>query len=164
MKYKPLPSLEIINERYVYDPLTGVFSHKKAGAKFGKPAGGKDKTGISLYFGEHGRFKAHRIAYFLQTGEDPVDALIDHKDQNPFNNEWLNLRKANSEENGWNSSRANGQSGVKGITIENGKFKARIRVGSGKRINLGRFDTIEEASEALRVAREVYHGEFANSI
>ena len=163
-KAKPLPTVEQILERFSYDEISGIFYHAKAGAKFGKPAGGRDTTGVTLYFGSLGRFKAHRIAWRLKTGEDPLELVIDHKDQDPFNNAWENLRKASEEQNGWNSSGIpNNSTGVKGVTLESGKFRARIRVGSGVRLNLGRFDTLEEAQEALRVAREEHHGDFANN-
>lgn len=159
---KPLPSVAEILERFIYDEVTGIFYHTKGGRK-GKPAGGKDKDGISLYFGNLGRFKAHRIAWRLKTGEDPEDSLIDHKDQDPFHNAWSNLRKATDMQNSYNSSGwDNSTTGVKGVTLTHGKFKARIRA-NGERMYIGTFNTLEEAAEAVKHAREVYHGEFANN-
>lgn len=160
---KPLPSPEEILERVTYDERTGVFYHAKGGKK-GKPAGGRDKTGITLYFGKLGRFKAHRIAWRLKTGEDPGELVIDHKDQDPSHNAWENLRKATESQNGYNGSGwTNESTGVKGISMDRGKFRVRLRVG-GKRIHVGRFSTLEEAIVAMDIAREKYHGEFANSV
>lgn len=115
--------------------------------------------------GKLGRFKAHRVAWLYVTGEDPGDSLIDHKDQDPFNNKWENLRKASHAENGKNSSGwKNESTGVKGITLtSSGKYRARIRV-DGNMVNIGTFGSLEEAISELSAAREILHGEFANTV
>lgn len=115
--------------------------------------------------GKLGRFKAHRVAWLYITGEDPGEFLIDHKDQDPFNNKEENLRKATNAENGKNSSGwRNESTGIKGITLtSSGKYRARIRV-NGSMVNVGTFESIEEATSKLNAAREILHGEFENPV
>lgn len=162
--HKPLLALEEYQKKYDYDPETGIFTWN-SGSRKGKPAGGREKDGITLYMGKLGRFKAHRVAWLYVTGEDPGDSLIDHKDQDPFNNKWENIRKASHAENGKNSSGwKNESTGVKGITLtSSGKYRARIRV-DGNMVNIGTFGSLEEAISELSTAREILHGEFANTV
>ena len=60
---------------------------------------------------------------------------------------------------------ANNRTGVRGVTISNGKYVARIRV-QGKTIRLGTFSHLEQAAEARKKAEARYFGEileeFAN--
>ncbi|QDH47389.1 HNH homing endonuclease [Salmonella phage vB_SenS_SB9] len=160
--HKPLLPLEEYQSKFDYDPETGIFTWN-SGSRRGKPAGGHNDSGISLSMGSKGKYKAHRVAWLYMTGEDPGDLLIDHKDQDPWNNKWNNLRKATNKENSSNSSGwENKSTGVKGIYKRTeGKFEARIRA-NGKRINVGTFGSLEEAESAIREAREKVCGEFTN--
>lgn len=96
------------------------------------------------------------------TGDDPPDE-IDHRDLDPSNNRWANLRAANHSENGCNKAKpANNTSGFKGVYWDrwSGRWKAQIKVG-GRRRHIGRYDTREEAAAAYRVKARDLHGEFA---
>ncbi|ATW62682.1 D5 protein [Salmonella phage SP-3] len=161
--HKPLLPLAEYQKKFDYDPETGIFTWN-SGSRKGKPAGSKEKDGLTLYMGKLGRFKAHRVAWLYVTGEDPGEFLIDHRDQDPFNNRWNNLRKATNAENGKNSSGwKNESTGVKGVTLtSSGKYRARIRV-DGNMVNIGTFESLEEAVSNLNIAREILHGEFANA-
>lgn len=160
--HKPLLPLAEYQKKFDYDPETGIFTWN-SGSRKGKPAGSRNSSGISLSMGSNGLYKAHRVAYLYMTGEDPSEFLIDHKDQDPFNNRWNNLRKATNAENGKNSSGwENESTGVKGVYKRGEeKFEAKLRV-NGSRITVGTFKTLEQAEKELRKAREHYHGEFAN--
>jgi hypothetical protein len=52
--------------------------------------------------------------------------------------------------------------GVRGVSIERGKYRARI-MKDRKSVALGYFDTPEEASAAYRRAQAILHGEFAHA-
>ncbi|EDV1300513.1 hypothetical protein AAC69_002599 [Salmonella enterica subsp. enterica serovar Hadar] len=160
--YKSLLPLAEYQKKFDYDPETGIFTWN-SGSRKGKPAGGRNDSGISLSMGVHGKYKAHRVAWLYMTGEDPGDLLIDHKDQDPWNNTWSNLRKATNKENSSNSSGwENNSTGVKGIYKRaEGKFEARIRA-NGERISVGTFGSLEEAESAIKEAREKACGEFTN--
>lgn len=95
----------------------------------------------------------------LRSGEE-----IDHIDGNSLNNTRRNLRVCTRTENTRNSRRKScNTSGYKGVKrSQNGKrWCAFIRVGDGKRLYLGTFDTPEQAHEAYKTAALKHHGEFA---
>lgn len=112
----------------------------------------------------HGRFYvAHCIAWAIMKGQWP-DHQIDHKNTDPDDNRWDNLRASDSASNAWNrKNRSDSTSGVKGVSqrIVGGKWRAYINK-HGKRHYLGDFATIDEAVEARRKAAEELHGDFVN--
>jgi hypothetical protein len=90
--------------------------------------------------------------------------LIDHVNGVRHDNRIKNLRLATHEENLRNSNMpSNNTSGIKGVSWHSAgrKWVAYVNV-TKKRFNLGLFDTIEEAEQAVRAARELNHGKFAN--
>lgn len=104
------------------------------------------------------------VAWFLYTGKWP-DGEIDHKDCNPKNNLFENLRVASRAEQCRN--RVAGKAGRlnKGVYKRNygDKWSAQIWV-NGKCKCLGTFDSEEEAVEVRELATELMHGEFANKM
>lgn len=88
---------------------------------------------------------------------------VDHIDGNTFNNRKSNLRVATHQQNTFNCGvRGDSKSGFKGVTYHKatGRWRARIGV-NYQQINLGEFDTPEEAALAYNEAAQKYHGEFA---
>jgi hypothetical protein len=89
-------------------------------------------------------------------------ALVDHKNRIRADTSITNLREATHQQNGFNLLQFN-PTGLKGIYNCGRKSKpwqAQIRI-NGKKVNLGRFATQEEAAEAYRQAAAQHHGEFA---
>jgi len=87
----------------------------------------------------------------------------DHKNRNTLDNQKHNLRRATTQQNNCNAPKPQGPngSGFRGVDRrENGKFRASIRV-NRKKINLGTFDTAEEAARAYDIGAMLHHGEFA---
>lgn len=98
--------------------------------------------------------KVHRILI-------PDSDCVDHIDRNRANNRRDNLRACSKTENLWNVGvRVDNSTGVRGVNLNDGMFVARISV-HGKRLYLGRFDSLEAAAEARRLAELKYHGRFA---
>ena len=64
---------------------------------------------------------AGRVIWYLQTGEDPGKAIVDHKDRNRMNNCWSNLRLGTHAQNCWN------RSGVKGYSKNRNSWMVCIR-------------------------------------
>lgn len=99
------------------------------------------------------RIFAHHVAFALANGRWPSRAL-DHIDGNRANNLPPNLREATQAENMRNTAlRSDNMSGVMGVSWdkENRRWRADIRV-NGRRFNLGRFRSIQDAISARKAA------------
>jgi hypothetical protein len=157
-KISILPSLEELKLLFSYDKETGLLTRLSTG----KAILGSSKckyviVGIGLK-----TFLAHRIIWKLVTGNDAA-GLIDHEDCDGHNNRWTNLREADHCENLRNrGAPKNNTSGIKGVSFDaaTGMWRASITV-DYKATNLGRYSTLQQASEARRIASEKMHGQFA---
>ncbi len=154
VKMRKLPPLEIVKEFYSYNPLKGTFISLK-GRFPGKEINTKSPQ---LKVGDYGFFYKHRLAWLLETGEDPYPDLIDHKDRIPTNWKFDNLRRATSQQNSANRTSSNA---FKGVTHRKGKFIAQICV-DGEKYYLGIFDDEITAAKAYDEAARQYFGEFSN--
>jgi prefoldin subunit 5 len=150
-----------LNQEYLksilhYDFETGLFTwlvNKSFRCKIGDIAGRFNDSMHRCICIDGKQLYAHRLAWLWMTGEWPKN-LIDHKDNNPSNNKWENLREATRSQNGKNSKvRITNKLGIKGIS--------KNRSGYLVRICLGTYDTIEEAIEVYNKAILKYYGEFA---
>jgi hypothetical protein len=104
----------------------------------------------------------HLIVWALHHGEWPTTDL-DHKNRDSLDDRIENLRLATSSQNGANRvKQSNNTSGFKGVSWDwyNRRWRAQISV-EKKRINLGNYDTPEEAHAAYCRAAKKYFGEFA---
>jgi hypothetical protein len=109
-------------------------------------------------------FLVHRLVAlaFIENSENKK--CVDHIDNNPLNNNLINLRWATNTENSRNSKKPiTNTSGVKGVHFhkQKNKWSAQIYIG-GKQIHLGYFETIEEASLARQTKALEIFGEFVN--
>lgn len=112
------------------------------------------------------RYLAHRIVYFLQTGEDPGTSPIDHVNgiQDP-----LTLRLATIQKNNCNTNKKQAINGKPCSSNHKGvcwakyceKWRAYIDF-EGKRIHLGYFESEILAATAYNRAATKYHGEYAS--
>lgn len=148
-----------------YIPETGEFIRlvtMGAVALRGSSAGALTKAGYSIIALGKNRYYAHRLAYFYMLGVMPTDD-IDHLDGNPSNNSWINLRDATKSENMANQKlRIDNISGVKGVIYRKEYDNYGVTITkAGKRIWLGSYPTLEEASEIAIKGREQLHKEFA---
>ncbi|WP_376787125.1 hypothetical protein [Pseudomonas coleopterorum] len=80
-----------------------------------------------------------------------------------LDNRFSNLRLSNQMQNTYNQSiRNNNKSGVKGVHWHKSSNAWRAVIGvHGRKIQLGISHSIDLAAEAIRVARELHHQEFA---
>jgi hypothetical protein len=146
-----------------YDSETGLiyWVAKGKGMIKKKPAGTKLHSGyLGICIGSK-RWQAHRIAWALHHGEWPKDQ-IDHINGIKTDNRICNLRDATNSQNGKNLglSKAN-KSGIKGVSYEKYTdcWKATIRV-DGKSISIGRFNSIEKAAQARKIAEQEHFKEW----
>ena len=166
-KYLPLPAQELLTERYCYDASSGSLTWRI------KSPNGRRRPGDPVgHFKSDGRltvkisgtwYLGHRLIWRMVTGEDPGDLEIDHKDRNPRNNRFDNLRLATHNQNSFNRiSRIRTEQLPRGVARSGNKFRARIVVDRSW-IYLGLFDTAEAAHHAYLAAARKHAGEFAFS-
>jgi hypothetical protein len=154
MNYKEL------SEELNYDPATGRFTWKKEA--------GTISNGYRLLRVNQKNMWAHRVAWLMATGEDPEGMVIDHINGDRLDNRIENLRTATYSQNSANAKRhSRNTSGLKGASkrFKNGKWTGRWQASityQRKQINLGYFDTKEEAHAAYLEAARRLQGEFAN--
>lgn len=86
----------------------------------------------------------------------PNAIQIDHINHNGLDNRRQNLRACTNRENNLNK-KGNLDRGIR--ILPNGRFYVRIMVHK-KELNLGTYDTIEEARKAREGAEKKYFGEF----
>lgn len=104
-------------------------------------------------------FKAHRIIWQMHYGNLTDFEQIDHIDHNGLNNKLENLRKVSCSINQKNkplqSSNTTGINGVNWHKSAN-KWQVRITDLSGKRLDLGRFNSFEDAVKVRKYAEKLY--------
>jgi hypothetical protein len=173
MRRIKLPELPYLQECFSYDPGTGSLVWRERPASHFSDVNHRSSVNTRFAGTEAGatlvngyrtvrvRFRlyfAHRIIYKLMTGEDPPEQ-IDHKNLNPGDNRWDNLRPATEGNNHCNTVRRN-RDLPKGVrrARRNGYVSYIKRDGVTK--YLGQFTTPEAAHAAYCAAGERLHGEF----
>lgn len=161
-----LPSADILNQNFAYDPESGVLTWRvsRGCVKAGAVAGGLNASGHLVLHFDGVNYLAHRLIWKMVTGCDPTDE-IDHEDVNGSNNKWVNLRESNRPQNMANvrAPRTN-TSGVKNVNFHrrSKKWHAKIRCNNTEN-HIGYFDSLEDAAAAVALARATFHGEFARA-
>ena len=108
-KVSPMPPCEFLWEKFSYNPLTGELIRRRDEKPVGtqKPEGYWATT-VS-YEGTVFRCYNHRLIWKWITGEEPSEhLLVEHRDENPSNNAWNNLRLTNDRVNRLNDSSKRG--------------------------------------------------------
>ena len=148
----PLPSIEEINAAYSYDPDAGTFTNVKTGKTFSKRNYVRLRIDGIYYL-------AHRIAWKLMTGSDPVN-IIDHINDDPSDNRFCNLQDITEQEN---SAKAH----FKNYPVKPPYHKGGNNTGwmadaqmFGLKKYIGQFPTREEACAAIDVWRVEQMEEF----
>lgn len=91
---KPLPSQEILKERFDYDPETGVVTYKYAVSRSVKPGdqvGCIDSSGYRVVHINSVMYRLPRIIWMLVYGEDPGELQVDHDNRQRDDNRLSNL-------------------------------------------------------------------------
>jgi hypothetical protein len=170
---RELPTTEYLRECFDYNQETGVLTWKlrpqehfvrtsdrvrvnemHAGNVAGYLDGGYRRITIGMR-----EYKASRVIWKWMTGEEPP-LTLDHKDGDPSNNRWVNLRQATQGEQTQNTRlRKDNLSGRRGVSWHRGKWRAVIGVKGEWRL-LGVFNSIEEASSVYEATARELFGEF----
>lgn len=160
MKLVPASIYEEAAKKLIYD-LTSP-----SGLRWlnGEPAGCQDKAGYWLVRvgARPGKLlRAHRIIWYMHHGTVP--ALLDHKDDNPANNNISNLRIATESQNRHNTRKhRDNKSGVKGVCWDAKNQKWVVNVTYQYKTHWGgRFSDLEEAKRVACALRNNLHQEYA---
>jgi hypothetical protein len=91
--------------------------------------------------------------------------LIDHINGDSLDNRRANLRLATPSQNAYNRAKIRSKKSSRyiGVYFEKatGRWTVKIRIGRGKRLWLGRFNSEIAAARAYDAAAKKYHKEFA---
>ena len=157
---------ELLLELFLYDSNTGTLKWKKLNRKRKEEgAGTLLPSGYLQVSINYKSYLLHRVIWMYVYGEWP-SRCIDHINGNRSDNRLINLRLATHAENSHNmKTHKDNTSGYKGVYFQKrrGKWAARIQI-NGKRKELGRFNTPEEASDAYKTASIKYHGNFSRLV
>lgn len=170
---KPLPDLRYLHVCLRYDPATGILtwrlrppdhfatvsSQRSWNTKHaGKPAGSLQSNGYVSLELQGSRLTAHRLAWVLMTGNDPAPLEIDHRNGNPADNRWTNLRLVDRAQNMRNARRLDSE--FPGVSWHKGRGKWRVYLTTEyKQHHFGLYDSFTLAVEVSRFARSVMFGE-----
>ncbi len=149
-----------------YEPSTGVFTWSKAlkNQSAGKQAGIIEAKGYRQIMLHGHRYKAHRLAWLIMTGEWPRDQ-IDHINGVKDDNRFANLREATNAQNKRNGNvRADSKSGYKGVHWHRQSKKWRVVIkfedGQNQR-GCGYFSELFDAVACANWHIAYIHGAFA---
>lgn len=161
MKLLDIPS--DVNERIDYDPETGSFKwiggNRYQKRFIGREAGSKSNGYLRIRVNSGIKYLAHRIAWYLVTGNQPT--IIDHINGDGMDNRFCNLRECTNAENSKNHGRVMSRLMQPcGVTLlSSGNYRARVTC-DGKTIGLGTYKTSGQAEAAYKEKRAELFKEF----
>lgn len=180
-----LPSQAYLRQCFDYDPETGVvtwrvrplhhftdasyqmrfndrFAGRRAGSKRSNQKSGHWEVSLT-HEGVCQNYLLHRIIWKMEHGDEPTE--IDHISIDGGDNRLANLRACEHFQNMSNTKvRRDNKSGIRGVRQrESGRWHAAINH-KGRAINIGRFDTREEAAAAYAAMSRKLHGDFAGQL
>jgi hypothetical protein len=138
-----------------YEPDTGEFYWlvDTQNTKAGSLAGGKNALGYWQIGLLGRRLLGHRLAWLFMYGYMPK--YLDHKNGKPWDNRISNLRECNQQQNLLNSDQLK-----RGVEKHGRKWRARVGCREF-RVEIGSYDTEQEAQEAYNSYVTQVHGDFA---
>lgn len=156
-----LPSAELLNSIYHYNPETGALTWKVnfRSRRIGDQVGTQIKNQKDKYFRAKVKGKiyfTHRLIWKMVYGTEPE--FIDHVNGNGADNRLCNLRSVPTSQNNKNKRIGkNNTSGVPGVHFRTAdrRWVASVKV-DNKRIYLGSFKNFDEAVAARRAAEKVH--------
>jgi hypothetical protein len=158
---KPTVTADRLRELIDYDPGTGAITRRggQRGARPGRQVTATNESGYLVVNIDGRVYRGHRLAWLWMTGGWPP-AQIDHRNGDPGDNRWSNLRAATPTQNAQNrqGAQTNNKLGLLGVTLhrQSGLYHASI-VLNGHKISLRYHETPEEAHAVyMEARREVY--------
>ena len=130
--------------------------------QIGDEAGTRHPQGYKQIYIDGKRYLRHRLVYMMFNGFMPEQ--IDHIDGDKENDCIENLRPADWETNGWNTTaKRTNTSGFKNVDWHKKMKKWRVKLSVNKtQKTIGYFSDIELAGLVAEAAREKYHKLYSN--
>lgn len=157
-------SAQRLRDVLYYDPTVGSFTWiRNTSNRSRKNKGGagyirRDRRRVIQIDGQ--MYLASRLAWLYMTGAWP-QYFIDHRDLDPGNDKFDNLREADASQNRANAH-IRSRFGIKGLSKNGKAWQARIW-DSKTCVCLGTFPEKSQAGEAYMQAAYRIHGEFARA-
>jgi len=108
---------------------------------------------------------AHRLMWFMNRGEIPKGAHVDHINGKRDDNRLCNLRLTTVRQNSYNQKTScNSTSGIKGVVRGRDKWKAHISIPDVGVVHLGTFDSKELAHEVRLMAEILFYGQHRRTL
>ena len=142
---------QYLKSRLRYDLNLGSFTWIN-GPRKGFLAGNINPRGYHVIELKGKTYRAHRLAWLYVHGEIPP--MLDHINRDTSDNRIVNLRPCNSSQNQYNSKDRN-------RILPRGVIKHRKRYVARIVLQVGTYNTPEEASAAYQKKRKEILGEFA---
>ncbi len=159
MDYKGF-SLHELRSYFSYNPDTGMIvrliGSSTGPGKAGDIAGSLDGNGYLTIKHKCEKLLAHRLAWFISTGEISKKLQIDHINGDRSDNRLSNIRMVTCAVNAKNRARSlRNTSGCTGVSWDksSGKWHARIS-NDGKRVSIGVYDDLNDAIAARKKAEQ----------
>jgi len=157
-------NIKRLKEVFYVDYENGLLIRNVRCGRFPKDSAAGSSSAYSKVYVDKEHIYVHKAIWSIHHGYIP-DETIDHIDTNTTNNKIGNLRIATRSQQQHNTGvRSTNSTGVKGVSLckLTGLYRAELKL-NHKRVFDKRFNTIEEAKEALDIARREFHGDFTNN-
>jgi hypothetical protein len=138
-----------------YDPVTGVFTRVRSVRGQRSSVGSVRPDGYLSICVDYRSYLAHRLVWLYMHGVFP-EYQIDHFNGDRLDNRIANLRQVTNKQNCENSKLySRNKTGARGVRLDprTGRYVVRIRH-FGEDIHIGVRDTVEQASQLARSARD----------
>jgi len=167
ISFTAMPSLTDLQARYKIDPESpsGLSRTKATTGRNGK-VGPVVSIGSDGYYRMqfNGQFyRTHRVIYYMLTGIDPAELVVDHRDGDCLNNNVENLLACTQQQNTLNKKAYKKASGLpKGISkLPNGWYRAQVSINGEPQV--AHLANIRAAQCYLKTRRKESHGEYARN-
>lgn len=151
IKYQELEIMQMYKEKYTYNKENGDLIGPGGIIIKRKTNNGYIRCNLRISRIKKIDVLAHRLAWFLETGEIPD--VIDHINGIKTDNRFCNLRNTTQQKNLWNRNDI-----VKGYCWNKQAKKWQVSIKINKKSKyLGLYNTEEEAHQVYLDAKKIYH-------